>query len=317
MSVRLHPTVDFSVPQSLVDQVARIPPLVLPPTRAVFARNEPAAGPFRINSKSGFIGSVEGAALGNGRFVMCWYRFNEGADWKVLCRIFGDDGSPKTTEIVVAQVSEASGAPYPAVAALVDGSFLVSWEVREENDQDSNLFARRYTNAGSPSGDVFQVNSMPAASLGAQSIAGLADGGFVVVWEYFDHTPGVTNDGLYARRFGADTLPLSAEFEVNTIDGELLEWDPEASVVAMPNSGFFVTWTQRMADLWAIMGREYTPAQVGLGVLQLSGSTTSQQDISRAGALGTGGVVVSWNHYNAPPADSVLARFMPTGRFGG
>lgn len=65
------PYCEFSVPQMLVDQFSSIPPFVVPASRAVFARDEPAVGPFRVNTKSGNLGVVQSASLGNGRFAVC------------------------------------------------------------------------------------------------------------------------------------------------------------------------------------------------------------------------------------------------------
>ncbi len=170
----------------------------------------------------------------------------------------------------------------------------------------------RISSAGSLIGEAFPVTSQPGEDIGAKEVAGLTDGGFVIVWELFDHDPALPKDGVYARRFLANGTPHSPQFQVNTIDGDLLESDAEPDVIALSGSRFFITWTQRVSGLWSIMGREYLSDMTGLSPLVLNTPALDQHDLARPGPLGGEGVVVSWRQSNTASDEALLARFMPT-----
>jgi hypothetical protein len=80
----------------------------------------------------------------------------------------------------------------------------------------------------------------PTTAHGAGSVAGLADGGYVVAWTEGDSAPtGGPGGEIHARRFAANGSPAGGETRINLGTTSSLQ----AGVVALPGGGFIVTWS--------------------------------------------------------------------------
>ncbi len=76
------------------------------------------------------------------------------------------------------------------------------------------------------------------------SVATLADGSFVVVWE--TNTLGVAKQDVMAQRYNADGTPIGDQFLVNTLtDG----FQADASVAALTDGGFVVSWRHEISGV--------------------------------------------------------------------
>ena len=308
------PYCEYNIPQSVVDQAALFPPRVVPATRAVFERAYPAREEeFRMNDKTGNIRSVEAVQLGGGKFVVCWSRKTGPAGWHIRCRLWGEDATPLTMEIPIKDVTAnaATEVPEPTVGALADGSFVVLWNDYVGATGTNNIVGHRYSHDGDPVGNEFSVNSLPAASMGATTVAGLDDGSFVAVWEYFDAAPGFPESGVYARQFSSSAIPAGPEVPVNVANGDLFEADANPNMLAVPGAGFYVTWTQKIAGQWSIMGREFGPGLSGMTEETLNTPSANKQDQSKLGKLGATGIMVNWLQYSGSSDTDVIGRLMP------
>jgi len=102
-------------------------------------------------------------------------------------------------------------------------------------------------------GGEFQINTYTAGVQRFSRVAGLPDGGFVVVWS----SEGQDGDagGVFGKRFGADGQALSSEFRVNsTTIGD--QWAHRLAVA--PDGTFLVVWGTRPEH--RIMGRRFDMA---------------------------------------------------------
>jgi hypothetical protein len=109
-------------------------------------------------------------------------------------------------------------------------------------------------------GGEFQINTYTPGLQRSPRVAGLPDGGFVVVWE----SEGQDGDGtgLFGRRFGADGQPSSPEFQVNTgTSGS--QRDPHVAVAG--DGTFVVVWTTYPPAPATIMGQRFATAGTPLG----------------------------------------------------
>lgn len=158
-----------------------------------------------------------------------------------------DAGQLDTLEVridTVTQGPQTNG----QIAVLSNGGFAIVWRSGAfnmpsgggENDgSDADVFARIYNADGTVAVGKFRVNEAgePGIDFGPQlgaAVAGLAGGGFVVVWE-----DGGGNTELIARRFHNDGTPLGEEFQVNTFDNDT---QILSKVAALADGGFVVTW---------------------------------------------------------------------------
>lgn len=92
----------------------------------------------------------------------------------------------------------------PAVRALPDGRFFVSWLSDDTNDIRGRLFSID----GSPIGDDFLVNATVGNIESDAAVTALRDGRYVVAWTTFD---GADYD-IAARLFEADGTPVGNDF---------------------------------------------------------------------------------------------------------
>ena len=123
-------------------------------------------------------------------------------------------------------------APPDELAPLAGGGSVIAWQIPFEHLRALPL-APDATPLGSPT--IVDANAASPFNIWS-SVAGLADGGFVVAWFEIGTT---ARDGLFARRFAADGTPTGPETRVNLITAS-----PHSPVVvAMADGGFMITWS--------------------------------------------------------------------------
>jgi Ca2+-binding RTX toxin-like protein len=185
----------------------------------------------------------------------------------------------------------------PAITALADGGFVVTWISTSRNGSSfiSDFYAQRYSSAGVAIGAEFRVNTY-TGSLGSESaITALADGGFVVTWE----SSGQDGSGLgiYAQRYAATGEKVGAEFRINTYT---LGNQSNPVITALADGGFVVTWTDADKDgsSQGIFGQRYAATGEKFGAeFQVNTYTRGNQTMSALTALTDGGFLVTWTSW--------------------
>lgn len=137
----------------------------------------------------------------------------------------------------------ASGSYYdPAVAALADGGWVVSWTSDQEGGT-TGVRAQVYNANGSVRGGEVLVNTYTSGAQATPSVTGLADGGFVVSWQ--SQGEDGSGYGCYAQRFDGTGARVGDEFLLNTTTNG----DQVSPVVAARSDGGFVA-------AWGSMGQD-------------------------------------------------------------
>ena len=92
------------------------------------------------------------------------------------------------------------------MAALADGGFVVAWQSFAQGPGGGyEIYAQQFDEAGTPVGGEFHVNfGWDGGDDQSVSAAGLADGGYVIVWD--DGYPGAL--GVMGQRYAADGTPV-------------------------------------------------------------------------------------------------------------
>ena len=179
------------------------------------------------------------AGLGNGGFVVTWSSdgHQDGSEYGVYGQLYNATGSPVGGEFKV-NTYTASYQLYPAVAALGDGGFVVTWASYVQDGSVYGVYGQRYNAAGAPVGSELPVNTFTAGDQYLPAVAALSNGGFVVTWTS-DGQDGA-EEGIYGQRYSATGAPVGGEFRVNTRRANR-QWYP--SVAGFGDGGFVVTWT--------------------------------------------------------------------------
>ncbi|UUC48123.1 Ig-like domain-containing protein [Pseudomonas citronellolis] len=136
--------------------------------------------------------------------------------------------------------TEAGPQANPSVTTLADGRIVVVWQGGDTGSNNAEVFMQLFAADGvTRIGSEQQVNQRSSYNQDSPQVVALADGGYLVVWESWLAGPDTSNDGIMARRYGADGSPLTDEFAVNqlTAGGQL-----SVSVVAHPGGGYTISW---------------------------------------------------------------------------
>jgi hypothetical protein len=172
-------------------------------------------------------------SLNNGDFVVTWQNGCIDDDgYSIYVKQFNIFGSPLGNETPVD--NGLCGSENPAIASLQDGGFIITWQGIEGNDWE--VYGRQYNASGSPQGAEFQVNVDTNGEQSDPSVAGLNNGGFVVVWScQTDY-----GFGIYAREYDASSNPIAGECLINGDCTTDIQMYPV--VASLNNRSFVIAW---------------------------------------------------------------------------
>ncbi len=146
----------------------------------------------------------------------------------------------------------------PAVAALPDGSAIITWSSYGQDGSMWGVFARKMSakGAGSPAKE-FQVNQYTKYNQRKPAVATLANGNYVISW-VSEQERFYNSVDIYARVFTAAGAPVTDEIPVNS--GAYPCDTPD--VAPLNDGGFTVVWAQKdlavATNSWDIWGRAFS-----------------------------------------------------------
>ena len=178
----------------------------------------PLGGEMQVGTFTAFVDYVTVAVHGDGGFVVVWESYGEdGYGGGIFARRFSSSGDALADELQINTYTDG-GEFAPALAVTPDGGFIVVWGAYLDAGGDGT-FARRYTSAGTPLADAFQVSSFTSIIVGYPAIAIDAAGDFVVAWGSYGQDDELADEGgVFAQRFTLDT-PGGVELDIDG-DGE-------------------------------------------------------------------------------------------------
>jgi hypothetical protein len=223
----------------------------------------------------------------DGDFVVTWDSEHDGSFRGVFGRRFSSAGVRLAVEFQVntytTHIQEE-----PGIAIQPSGDFVIVWHSFAQDGDSYGLFAQRFSSAGDPIGDEFQVNAVAGGVQRYPSVAAASNGEFVIAWQ-----GAVTDYEVYARRFSAEGTPLGDEYVLNAPNTAA---DVHSSVAADPDGDFTVTW-QRADSAYTgdIYGRQVSSLDPSSGMeFQVHNYTTGSQRRAAVAADAHGRFVVVW-----------------------
>lgn len=236
--------------------------------------------------------------LNNGGFVVTWTSVGQdGSDSGIYAQRYDADGVAIGSEFLVNTYTNANQMN-PAIAALEDGGFVISWGSENQNNGDYGIYAQRYEANTEKQGDEFLVSPVADPSTNVRGIQNLPaigtfrDGGFVISWESESTHDNSIN--IYAQRYDAEGVALGNEFLVNTYT---IEDQSIPSIAVLKDGGFVVSWSSINQDGSGsgIYAQRYDVLGIAQGNEFLVNTfTTNDQSNPSIVALEDGGFVVSW-----------------------
>ncbi|MEJ8571206.1 hypothetical protein [Microbaculum marinum] len=203
-----------------------------------------------------------------------------------------------TTDDPAARLQE-----HPSTAPLAGGGFVTAWGSWGQACPDEpttcgfDIFAQRFDDRGRKVGPEFQVNTDIEDTQIQPSVAGLADGGFVILW----WSRG--GDWILGQRYDSRGRMLGGEFEV--VRGV----QQRPAVAALTGGGFVVAWTGEDRSLYGVFGQRYNWRGKRAGrQFRINAHQTLTQSGPALAARADGGFVATWSSYGqADPLDPFSA----------
>jgi hypothetical protein len=237
------------------------------------------------------------APLANGGFVVVWRSAENGYSYGIFGQVYDAAGSRVGAEFEVNKY-RLSQHYAPSVAGLVDGGFVITWTSRERDGFWDDAYGRRYNADGTPKGGEFRINAPTYGYQRFPSIAGLADGGFVVVWF---SSEGTLRPSIMGQRFRSTGARAGASFKVATALQDEFGYSPPF-VGKLANGGFVVTWNSKTSKLFGVYARRYdatgAPAGPTLTIAAISTRQSRGLTDPQIAGLKNGSFVVVWNDFN-------------------
>lgn len=211
--------------------------------------------------------------LGSGDYVVAWVSDEQDSSFRgVFMRRFSADGVAQTAEVQV-NVTTLASQYDPAITALKDGGFVVSWTSLGQDGDGGGIYARVYDATGATRLTELRVNSTTAWTQDEPTVTALADGGFVIVWTTYNQIAG---GDIFAKRFDRMGVALGGEFQVNTTTTGN---QGAPTVSALPHGGFVISWQSmdQDGDYGGIYSQRFSPQWWGSGAVdELIGSRFSE-----------------------------------------
>ncbi len=203
------------------------------------------------------------ARLDDGRFVVVWqsnhYPLLDSRELEVRAQIFTEDGDKSGGEIAVNTKPRLRCCA--DVASLADGGFVAVWPGFDTLAASPGLFGQRLDAGGNPVGGEFRVAD--GYDISRPGVAGLANGGFMVVWAHAFTDPYRTL--VLSRRYAAvggafDTREIATVPGFRTVAPAIDRLENGEVVVALTGEDS-ATYLQRLTDRGVKIG----------GLLKLTG----------------------------------------------
>jgi Ca2+-binding RTX toxin-like protein len=186
-----------------------------------------------------------------------------------------------------------------AIGALTSGGYVMAWVHADSQGSNDAVRAQMFDANGAKVGGELNISPAAAADPASPAAAGLASGGFVIVWKDWRATSDDSEfTEIRGQRFDSAGARVGEEFLVNTITAR---WQIEPTVTALSSGGFVVAWTDQSnstaddfynGDVRAQM-YDASGAKVG-GELLVNSITYAEQSSPAIAGLPGGGFIVTW-----------------------
>ena len=235
-------------------------------------------------------------ALSNDGFVVTWEsRTQDGGGYGIFAQQYDGSGVATGPEFLV-NTHVGGNQQQSSVAALNDGGYVITWASENQDGSLWGVYGQRYDSAGDTVGSEFQVNTYTINKQERPAVAGLSDGGFVIVYQAFSHAPSSgSNNDIIVQRYDSNGNTVGAEFRANTYKQG---YQNEPAVTGLLGGGFVVAWesaNQQDGSADGVFGQVYDDAGVAVGA-EFQINTFTANDQYQVSLVGTadGGFTAVW-----------------------
>lgn len=195
-------------------------------------------GEIRVNTETAdYQYSADSAALKDGSYAVVWVsKGQDGSGSGIYQQIYNADGSKRGGETRV-NTTTIKDQYEPAVTALKDGGYVVTWLSSGQDGSGSGIYQQVYNADGSKRGGETRVNTTTANDQSEARAAALSDGGYVVTWTSCGQDG--SKNGIYQQAFNADGSKRGGETPVNVVKtGD----QTSARTLMLPDGSLVTVW---------------------------------------------------------------------------
>lgn len=250
--------------------------------------------------------------LNSGGSVIVWQGGRQSFQ-NIYARFMANDGTWLTGDVLVnSYTNPAASRMNPSVTTLTNGDVVVVWaSYGQANVVNAmqDVYGQRFSPTGQKLGGEFAINQTLLYNQRNPSISALNDGKFVVVWA--SEPAAISNNVVVVGRiFDSNATPVTGEFVVN----DTANMTSSPAVAGSPNSGFLVTWSEKVINLasngWDIFARPFSGSYVG-GITHLVNTNRyGDQHSSRVCSQGADYFVVWTSMGQDGSREGVYARYL-------
>jgi hypothetical protein len=149
-------------------------------------------------------------ALADGGLFISWQSYGQDGSWSSIHgQRYASSGLAVGSEFQVNTHTDHQQID-SCISTIADGGWVITWVSQGQDNPNGGTFTRggiysqRYASDGSTLGAEFQVNTTTVDNQYHARVAGLADGGWTVVW-MSDNQDG-SGSGIYTQRYDANGL---------------------------------------------------------------------------------------------------------------
>ena len=183
------------------------------------------------------------------------------------------------------------------IDSLTDGGYVVVWQSNNQDGSSWGIYGQRFDAEGAAVGSEFLVNTATANQQEWPAVAGLPNGGFVVVWQSYDQDG--SQWGVYGQRYDSAGAAVGSEFLVN--DSGASTSEERASIVELSDGGFIVVWRSSNDDIYS-QRFDADGDKVGSQV-RVNTNTNGSDRNPDVAAFDGGGYVVTWMNSSRDGSD--------------
>jgi Ca2+-binding RTX toxin-like protein len=255
------------------------------------AEGNPSGGEVQVNAQpSTGPSNTQVLALADGGYAVTWTSYTLYGAHDIFTRRYGPDGTAASAESRV-NTTIAGSQLLPAVSALADGGYIVAWSDASDYYAAPAINIQRYAANGTAIGSEVRVDSVPAYASNP-SVAGLADGGFVVVFD------DAQSNQIYSRRYGQNGMPVASDIQIPNPDATTQ--NRAAQAIALPDGGYIVAWQRATAwqgdgYYWVTVAQRFDPNGNTVGPeQQINFTTNAQQGTTELAVFSDGRIAGAW-----------------------
>lgn len=223
---------------------------------------------IKINTyTNSFQGNPSVTTLNNGSYVIAWQSFGKDSNgYEIYTQLYTSAGVAVGSEARV-NTYITNNQDSPAVTALSDGGYVVTWQSLSQDTSLYGVYAQRFDSSGAAVGAETKVNNYTIKDQDSVVVTALNDGGYLITW--VSYTQDGSLYGIYSRRYDSDGDALGWETRVSSSS---ISYQGTPAVTTLADGGYIITWVANDGNGYGVYAQRFDASGA---LLSLSGDANA------------------------------------------